>query len=114
MTQVNIYDTANQLERDLRATKEFEALKQAHALVQANETSRELFKQFTDHTKTMQELTMRGESPTEEMIQTLQTMSQTIAEDDNIKQLVEAERQLSILMEDINRIVTTPLSEIYN
>ena len=42
----NIYDSANQIEREIRELPEFKALKEAYEKVQANEEAHKLFKDF--------------------------------------------------------------------
>lgn len=43
---VNIYDTANQLEQELRQTKEFKELKVAYDTMKTNDSAFSLFKDF--------------------------------------------------------------------
>lgn len=42
----NIYDSANQIEREIRELQEFKALEEAYAKVKANEEAHRLFKDF--------------------------------------------------------------------
>ena len=42
----NIYDSANQIEREIRELPEFKALEEAYAKVKANEEAHQLFKDF--------------------------------------------------------------------
>ena len=41
---INIYDTANQLEREIRQTEQFKALEQAVKALKENKASYDLFK----------------------------------------------------------------------
>ena len=43
---INIYDTANQLEREIRQTEQFKALEQAVKALKENKASYDLFKEF--------------------------------------------------------------------
>ena len=45
----NIYDSANQIEREIRELPEFKALKEAYEKVQANEEAHKLFKDYRRH-----------------------------------------------------------------
>ena len=47
----NIYDTANQIERELRELDEFKALQAAYEEVKADEAAYTLFKEFRDSNK---------------------------------------------------------------
>lgn len=109
----NIYDTANQLERDLRALPAFEALKTSLDTVNANEESKELFDKFRALTQELQMKQMQGQQPTEEDMEKMQTMSTQISADENIAKLMQAEQQLSQVINDINEIIVKPIQEVY-
>lgn len=109
----NIYDTANQLERDLRELDAYRTLVSAMNEIKSNEESSQLFEEFKKVTQEFQIKQMSGEQPTEEEIAHLQEFSQKISENASIAKLMESERLLSQIMEDINRIITVPLQEVY-
>lgn len=113
MTQNNIYDTANQLERDLRNLDAYKKLTAAMEAIYADEASKALFQQFRDQSQAFQMKQMTGQEPTEEEIQAYQTLSNDVMGNEHIKDLMDAERLLSQVMEDINRIITLPLQEVY-
>lgn len=113
MTTNNIYDTANQLERDIRALPAFAQLKEAFNAIQANEASSALFDEFRQTSQDLQMKQMSGEQPGEAEMESLQALFARVSEDEAIKQLMDSEQQLSQVMEDINRIITRPLQEIY-
>lgn len=64
----NIYDTANQIERELRELDEFKALQAAYEEVKADEAAYTLFKEFQGFQQGLQEKQMRGEEFTDEML----------------------------------------------
>ena len=109
----NIYDTANQLERDLRALPAYNDLKESVAAIEANDESRELFKEFRAISQQLQQKQMQGEAPTEEEIANIQAMSVKVQEDENINRLMASEQQVSQTINDINQIITKPLNEVY-
>ena len=51
----NIYDTANQIERELRELDEFKALQAAYEEVKADEAAYTLFKEFQGFQQGLQE-----------------------------------------------------------
>ncbi len=53
----NIYDSANQIEREIRELPEFKALKEAYEKVQANEEAHKLFKDSNRITRKTNEWT---------------------------------------------------------
>lgn len=113
MTSNNIYDTANQLEQDIRQLPALAQLKEAFQAIQADEASSALFEEFKQTSQELQMKQMSGEQPGEEEMEALQALFAKVTENESIKSLMESEQQLSQVMEDVNRIITKPLQEIY-
>lgn len=109
----NIYDTANQLERDLRESELFASLKDAFEGIQNNEEASELFEEFKEASQKYQMYQMMGQQPSEEEQKELQELSERVTENEHIKALMDAEQQLNQLIQDINNIITKPLLEVY-
>ena len=109
----NIYDTANQLERDLRETEAYIALKAAYEAVKANPESNDMFKEFQGIQIKLQQKQMSGEEILEEEIKEAQEMAMKTGENETIKVLMEAEQKLSQLIDDVNRIIMSPIQELY-
>lgn len=109
----NIYDTANQLEKDLRETDAYVALKVAYDAVKANPEANEMFQEFQGIQVKLQQKQMSGEEILEEEIKEAQEMAMKTGENETIKNLMEAEQKLSLLIDDINRIIMSPIQELY-
>ena len=109
----NIYDTANQLERDLRELQEFKTVKESFEAIQADETAKALFDEFRNVNIGLQQKQFSGQEITEDDIQKAQELGQKVGENDHIKALMEAEQRLNTIMQDITRIITNPLQELY-
>ena len=110
----NIYDTANQLERDLRELQEFKTVKESFEAIYADETAKALFDEFRTVNIELQQKQFSGQEITEEDIQKAQELGQQVSENEHIKALMEAEQRLNTIMQDINRIITNPLQELYS
>ena len=110
MTNINIYDTAHQLERDLRQLPAFQNLKEALAAIQQDAEAKELYEAFQQAT---QKLQFSQEEPSEKMMEDLQALYGKVTENPILKKLMENEQQLSLMMEEINQIIAEPLQEIY-
>ena len=110
----NIYDTANQLERDLRELQEFKTVKESFEAIYADETAKALFEEFRTVNVELQQKQFSGQEITEEDIQKAQELGQKVSENEYIKALMEAEQRLNTIMQDINRIITNPLQELYS
>lgn len=109
----NLYDTANTLERELRQSKEFQALKEAFSAVRGNEEAKRVFENFQAITLKFQDLQLNGQQPSEEELENAQTAAKVAHENELFARLMTAEQAMSVLMADLNRIITLPLSEIY-
>ena len=109
----NVYDTANQLERDLRQLPAYLELKASLEAIEANAESRELFEEFRNLSQLLQAKQMEGDTPSDEEIASIQAMSVKVQGDENINRLMMSEQQVSQVINDINTIITKPLNEAY-
>ena len=66
---VNIYDTANTLEQQLRETKEFKELKTSYEAMKTNKAAFDLFKDFQEIQMQLSQKQMNGEELTDEEVQ---------------------------------------------
>ena len=107
----NIYDTANQIERELRELDEFKALQAAYEEVKADEAAYTLFKEFQGFQQGLQEKQMRGEEFTDEDAESIATKVQETAV---INELMQKEQAFSLVVNDLNRIIMTPVRDMYN
>jgi cell fate (sporulation/competence/biofilm development) regulator YlbF (YheA/YmcA/DUF963 family) len=110
---VNIYDTANQMEQEIRQTSEYMSLQKAFVAVQQDEHASALYKQFQDVQSTLQQKQMNGEELSEEEIKKVHEVADEIEKVDLIKDLMDKERSLNQLFNDINQIIVKPIQELY-
>lgn len=110
----NIYDSANQIEREIRELPEFKALEQAYADVKADEPAYKLFKEFQGFQVTLQEKQMRGEEFTDEDAEKAQALAMQVQQTEVINELMSKEQTFSTIINDLNRIIMTPVRDMYN
>ena len=110
----NIYDTANQIERELRELDEFKALQAAYEEVKADEAAYTLFKEFQGFQQGLQEKQMRGEEFTDEDAEKAQSIATKVQETAVINELMQKEQAFSLVVNDLNRIIMTPVRDMYN
>ncbi|MCG0722004.1 hypothetical protein IMAU70042_00163 [Lactiplantibacillus plantarum] len=110
---VNIYDTANQLEQELRQTKEFKELKVAYDTMKTNDSAFSLFKDFQEVQMQLSQKQMNGEKLTDDEVQKAHDLADKVGNVDEIKSLMGKERNLNQLMNDLNQIITKPVQELY-
>jgi cell fate (sporulation/competence/biofilm development) regulator YlbF (YheA/YmcA/DUF963 family) len=109
----NIYDTANQLERELRETEQFQALKGSFDRLKENEEAYNLFKEFQSLQQALQQKMMTGEEMTEEEAKKAQELSQKIQQDAIVSELMQKEQAFSLVANDLNRIIMGPVRDLY-
>lgn len=110
----NIYDSANQIEREIRELPEFKELQAAYDKVKANESAHKLFKDFQAMQIELQDKQMRGEEFSDEDAMKAQEMSMKIQAEEVINDLMQKEQSFSAIINDLNRIIMTPVRELYS
>lgn len=110
---INVYDTANQLEKDLRESQEYKDLQAVVAKVKADDATFAVYKKLREAQKTLQEQQMQG-TLDEKVIKSLQEISQEASQYPLMMELMEKERAISVLIDDLNKIIFKPLSEVYD
>lgn len=97
---VNIYDTANELERQMRQTQEFIGLKEAFDDLKADKEATDLFVKFQAKQAAAQQKQMQGQEISEDEIKEIQA-------------LMAKEQQVDQMIQQLNQIITGPLQELY-
>lgn len=110
---VNIYDSANQIEREIREMDEFKALQAAFDAMKAETESFELFKNFQELQMELQQKQMQGIEFSEEDAQKAQEMAAKVQETEVIQDLMQKEQAFSLIVNDLNRIIMKPVQELY-
>ncbi len=110
---VNIYDTVNELERDLRQIKEYTELKDAHAAIRADEAANAILTEFQGLQQSIFMKQQMGQEVSEEEIAEAQAASDKMMQNELAVVLMEKERALNQVIQDINKIIMTPVQEIY-
>lgn len=110
---VNIYDAANQLERDLRKTDQYKKLEEAFETLQKDDEAKVLFDQFRLTQQTLQQKQMTGQEIGEDEAKQAQELSQKVGNNDVLSELIQAEQELGQMIEEINQIALKPIQELY-
>lgn len=109
----NIYDTANQLEREVRELPEFAALTAAFEKLQEDGNAYKAFTDFQDVQKELHEKQMSGEDFTEEDMERAQATAMKAQEEPLINELMMKEQAFSMIVNDLNRIIMKPVQDLY-
>ncbi|WLR51455.1 YlbF family regulator [Bacillus tianshenii] len=109
----NLYDVAYDLEKAIRESEDFKQLKQVYEEVNNDESSRKMFENFRDLQLELQRKQMQGEQITEEEVQKAQQSVQLVQQHEKISKLMEMEQRMSMVVNDLNKIIMKPLEEMY-
>lgn len=110
---VNIYDTANQLERELRETTQYTELKEAHEAVRNDEDAAAILNEFQTLQQKLHQKQHSGEEITEEEAQEAQVLPIKMNANELTKELMDKEQALNALLTEVNGIIMKPVQEIY-
>ncbi|MHA6260710.1 YlbF family regulator [Sporosarcina sp. CAU 1771] len=110
---VNIYDDLNRLEATFRQTEQFATVEQAIQEVKNDEEALVLFKNFREVQLKLQEKQMQGEQVEEDELEHAQQTAQLAQMNEKIMKMLEAEMQLSGLLEEVNKVLMKPVQSMY-
>lgn len=97
-----------------RNTAEYSALKEAIETVRQDNEARQLFVNFRDVQMKLQQKQMAGEQLAEDEILYAQKVAQLAQQNAKIIAMLEAEMNVSKIIEELNRKLFTPIQEMYN
>lgn len=110
----NIYEEIEKFNGVFRNTAEFAVLKEAIELVSNDDEARQLFVNFRDVQVQLQQKQMAGEEILEDEIMHAQKVAQLAQQNEKILTMLEAEMNLSKIVEELNRTLFTPIQEMYD
>lgn len=110
---MSIIDTANELEKQIRQSQEYSALKKAYQEVERNQQAKRLFDSFKQVQLQLQQKQQLGQPLSQADAQAVQSQLQLIQGNPLIAQLMLREQQMGRIIEQINQIITKPLQELY-
>ncbi|MDN6639453.1 MAG: YlbF family regulator [Tetragenococcus sp.] len=109
----NIYDTANQLEQEIRELEQFQDLSDSFAELKKDEKAYLLFKEFQNFQQELQQKMSQGEDMTDDDAQKAQDLAQKVQQEPLINDLMQKEQVFSTTVNELNKIIMTPLRELY-
>ncbi len=109
----NLYDLAYDLEKAIRESNEYAELKALFEEVKKDEIANKLFENFRNVQLKLQEKQMSGVEILPEEVEQAQKMFQLVQQNPTISRLIAAEQRMSMVIAELNKIITRPLEEIY-
>jgi cell fate (sporulation/competence/biofilm development) regulator YlbF (YheA/YmcA/DUF963 family) len=113
LPMANVYDVAYDLEKALRNSEDFQALKNSYDEVNNNPETKELFGKFRDIQVNLQQKQMSGQEVSQEEIEEAQKLFADVQQNETISKLMAAEQRMSMIINDLNKVITKPLEELY-
>lgn len=110
---INIYDTANQMEQDLRKTSQYQELQTAYEALKADETAFKCFNEIHSLKEELQKKQMSGQKPTEDDFKKLQDLGKEADGYGTLQTLMQKEQALSMMMDELSKIIFRPIQELY-
>ncbi|HJA73030.1 MAG TPA: YlbF family regulator [Candidatus Limosilactobacillus faecipullorum] len=110
---VNIYDTANELERQMRETQEYKDLVAAFDKLKEDQAAFDLFKKFQKSQMDAQQKQMAGKDLSEDEIKEVQDLAKQVSAKQSVIDLMEVERRVDGMMQELNKVITKPIQEVY-
>ncbi|OEH92934.1 YlbF family regulator [Bacillus solimangrovi] len=109
----NVYDAAYELEKAVRESDDFQELKAVYAEVNEDESARTMFENFRNIQLDLQRKQMQGEEITEEEVLKAQQVVELVQQHEKISKLMEVEQRMSLVVNELNKIIMKPLEELY-
>ena len=111
---VNIYDTANELSRQLRETQEYQGLQKAIEALKADGDTFDTFKKFQQAQADAQHKQMTGQQPTDDEIKNIQNLAKEVSGKKVVQDLMNQERQFDSMLQQLNKTITSPIQDLYS
>ncbi|MEN0642891.1 YlbF family regulator [Alkalicoccobacillus gibsonii] len=108
-----LQDKAQELKQALAESDEFKSLQSLHNQINEDEIAKKMLDNFRQLQLELQQKQMQGIQITEEEAQKAQQQFELVQQHELISKLMEAEQQLSVIIGDINKVITEPLEVIY-
>lgn len=109
----NIYDTANQLEKEIRTSTEYKNVETALIAVNADIEAKKTYDEFVALQQQLQEKMSNGEQMTADDQGKIQEFQVKLQENPLLTSLMTSEQTLQVLINDIQQIVLKPLQDLY-
>ena len=109
---MNIYDTANKLAAELKQTDEYKAYKNSKQQIESNAEVKSKIDEFDKLRVEAQKAMLKGEANANELSVKLQNLYTELYQNEIAKNYLEAEMRFSVMVTDINKIISEAIKEV--
>ncbi|WP_150267223.1 YlbF family regulator [Paenibacillus tepidiphilus] len=111
---MNVIDKAHELARAIKESSEFVDVSSAMRVIEGDPDSKAMLDNFRAKQVELQQRMMSGEMPPQEDMEQMEKLFEVLNLNLAIRRLFEAERRLSVVIEDVNKIITDSLAQMYS
>lgn len=109
---MNIYDTANKLAAELKQTDEYKAYKNSKQQIESNAEVKSKIDEFDKLRVEAQKVMLKGEANANELSVKLQNLYTELYQNEIAKNYLEAEMRFSVMVTDINKIISEAIKDV--
>lgn len=110
----NIYDKAHDLAKSLQESQEVQNITSALQLIETDAESKRMLDDFRTRQMDIQQRIMGGDMPPQEEMEQMEKLFEVLSLNLNIRRLFEAEQRLSVIIQDVNKIISDSLANMYD
>lgn len=110
---MSIHDKAHELARAIKESSEVADISNAMKLVETDLEAKAMLDNFRNGQMELQQRMMSGDMPAQEEMEKMEKLFEVLNMNLGIRRLFDAERRLSVVIEDVNKIITESLSTLY-
>jgi len=109
---MNVYDTANKLALEIKTSEEYIQYKKIKEEIEKNLDLKSKVQEFGKIRQEVQMMSLKGETPEKEKTEKVQSMYMQLIQDEKIKNYFDLELKFSVMIADINKIISEALKDI--
>jgi cell fate (sporulation/competence/biofilm development) regulator YlbF (YheA/YmcA/DUF963 family) len=110
---MSIHDKAHELAKAIKESTEVADITNAMKLVETDPEAKAMLDNFRNGQLELQQRMMSGDMPPQEEMEKMEKLFEVLNMNLGIRRLFDAERRLSVVIEDVNKIITESLSQLY-
>ena len=109
---MNIYDTANKLASEIKQSDEYKAYKNSKQQIESNAEVKSKIDEFDKLRVEAQKAMLKGEANANELSVKLQNLYTELYQNEIAKNYLEAEMRFSVMVTDINKIISEAIKDV--
>ena len=109
---MNVYDTANKLASEIKASEEYIKFKEAKKNLESNNELKTKVDEFEKMRYEVQVLAMQGKEVEEEKNKKLQEMYTILIQNKEIKEYFDLEVKFNVMIADVNKIIAEAVQDV--